>query len=137
MPSGHRKLYRKIIIITKPLTSPFDRGARPGCEALQFKASSVCCFYLWQREVEFSLLPCAAALPVAPVPSDGPSQGAPWPLVAILILFILFQFNLQTIENIKVYLHEKELWKKFHEAGTEMIITKAGRSVSIPGLFCF
>lgn len=25
-------------------------------------------------------------------------------------------------------LHEKELWKKFHEAGTEMIITKAGRS---------
>ncbi|XP_046279234.1 T-box transcription factor TBX4 isoform X1 [Marmota monax] len=34
---------------------------------------------------------------------------------------------LQTIENIKVGLHEKELWKKFHEAGTEMIITKAGR----------
>lgn len=34
----------------------------------------------------------------------------------------------QTIENIKVGLHEKELWKKFHEAGTEMIITKAGRS---------
>ncbi|TKC47244.1 hypothetical protein EI555_016757, partial [Monodon monoceros] len=33
----------------------------------------------------------------------------------------------QTIENIKVGLHEKELWKKFHEAGTEMIITKAGR----------
>ncbi|OWK57359.1 T-box transcription factor TBX4 [Lonchura striata] len=33
----------------------------------------------------------------------------------------------KTIENIKVYLHEKELWKKFHEAGTEMIITKAGR----------
>uniref|UniRef100_A0A452VB43 T-box transcription factor 4 n=1 Tax=Ursus maritimus TaxID=29073 RepID=A0A452VB43_URSMA len=32
-----------------------------------------------------------------------------------------------TIENIKVGLHEKELWKKFHEAGTEMIITKAGR----------
>ena len=25
-------------------------------------------------------------------------------------------------------LHEKELWKKFHEAGTEMSITKAGRS---------
>ncbi|XP_055476209.1 T-box transcription factor TBX4 isoform X1 [Psammomys obesus] len=33
----------------------------------------------------------------------------------------------QAIENIKVGLHEKELWKKFHEAGTEMIITKAGR----------
>ncbi|KAM3616089.1 uncharacterized protein V6R79_012166 [Siganus canaliculatus] len=33
----------------------------------------------------------------------------------------------QNIENIKVVLHEKELWKKFHEAGTEMIITKAGR----------
>uniref|UniRef100_A0A673ZWA5 T-box transcription factor 4 n=2 Tax=Salmo trutta TaxID=8032 RepID=A0A673ZWA5_SALTR len=33
----------------------------------------------------------------------------------------------QNIENIKVLLHERELWKKFHEAGTEMIITKAGR----------
>ncbi|KAM9319022.1 T-box transcription factor TBX4 [Pholidichthys leucotaenia] len=33
----------------------------------------------------------------------------------------------QNIENIKVMLHERELWKKFHEAGTEMIITKAGR----------
>ncbi|XP_013858202.1 T-box transcription factor TBX4 [Austrofundulus limnaeus] len=33
----------------------------------------------------------------------------------------------QSIENMKVVLHEKELWKKFHEAGTEMIITKAGR----------
>ncbi|CAL8336364.1 unnamed protein product [Boreogadus saida] len=32
----------------------------------------------------------------------------------------------QNIENIKVVLHERELWKKFHEAGTEMIITKAG-----------
>uniref|UniRef100_A0A4W5MGX0 T-box transcription factor 4 n=1 Tax=Hucho hucho TaxID=62062 RepID=A0A4W5MGX0_9TELE len=33
----------------------------------------------------------------------------------------------QNIENIKVLLHERELWKKFHEVGTEMIITKAGR----------
>ncbi|XP_060929617.1 T-box transcription factor TBX4 [Limanda limanda] len=33
----------------------------------------------------------------------------------------------QNIESIKVILHERELWKKFHEAGTEMIITKAGR----------
>ncbi|KAK2912257.1 T-box transcription factor TBX4 [Channa argus] len=33
----------------------------------------------------------------------------------------------QSIENIKVILHERELWKKFHEVGTEMIITKAGR----------
>lgn len=35
----------------------------------------------------------------------------------------------QNIENIKVVLHERELWKKFHEACTEMIITKAGRWV--------
>ncbi|XP_028320388.1 T-box transcription factor TBX4 [Gouania willdenowi] len=33
----------------------------------------------------------------------------------------------QNIEHIKVVLHERELWKKFNEAGTEMIITKAGR----------
>ncbi|XP_018603886.2 T-box transcription factor TBX4 [Scleropages formosus] len=38
----------------------------------------------------------------------------------------------QSIENIKVFLHERELWKKFHEAGTEMIITKAGRRM-FPG----
>lgn len=37
----------------------------------------------------------------------------------------------QNIENIKVSLHERELWKKFNEAGTEMIITKAGRSVTL------
>lgn len=37
----------------------------------------------------------------------------------------------QNIENIKVILHERELWKKFHEAGTEMIITKAGRLVKL------
>ncbi|XP_061103974.1 T-box transcription factor TBX4 [Conger conger] len=33
----------------------------------------------------------------------------------------------QNIKNIKVFLQERDLWKKFHEAGTEMIITKAGR----------
>ncbi|XP_010894640.4 T-box transcription factor TBX5b isoform X2 [Esox lucius] len=33
----------------------------------------------------------------------------------------------QGMEGIKVYLHEQELWEKFHEVGTEMIITKAGR----------
>ncbi|XP_023674433.2 T-box transcription factor TBX5-A [Paramormyrops kingsleyae] len=33
----------------------------------------------------------------------------------------------QGMEGIKVHLHERELWTKFHEVGTEMIITKAGR----------
>ncbi|CAB1319860.1 unnamed protein product [Coregonus sp. 'balchen'] len=33
----------------------------------------------------------------------------------------------QGMEGIKFYLHERELWEKFHEVGTEMIITKAGR----------
>ncbi|XP_067114675.1 T-box transcription factor TBX5-A isoform X1 [Osmerus mordax] len=33
----------------------------------------------------------------------------------------------QGMEGIKVYLHERDLWAKFHEVGTEMIITKAGR----------
>ncbi|KPP60228.1 hypothetical protein Z043_121787, partial [Scleropages formosus] len=36
-------------------------------------------------------------------------------------------FTQQGMEGIKVYLHERELWTKFHEVGTEMIITKAGR----------
>uniref|UniRef100_A0A3Q3XCN3 T-box domain-containing protein n=1 Tax=Mola mola TaxID=94237 RepID=A0A3Q3XCN3_MOLML len=39
-------------------------------------------------------------------------------------LFILF---LQGMEGIKVFLHDRELWTKFDEVGTEMIITKAGR----------
>lgn len=50
-------------------------------------------------------------------PSRGPARQTSFP-----------PSHPQTIENIKVGLHEKELWKKFHEAGTEMIITKAGRS---------
>ncbi|NXO00819.1 TBX5 factor, partial [Rhinopomastus cyanomelas] len=36
-------------------------------------------------------------------------------------------FTQQGMEGIKVFLHERELWLKFHEVGTEMIITKAGR----------
>ncbi|XP_054630911.1 T-box transcription factor TBX5b [Dunckerocampus dactyliophorus] len=33
----------------------------------------------------------------------------------------------QGMEGIKVYLHDRELWTRFDEVGTEMIITKAGR----------
>ncbi|XP_036791885.1 T-box transcription factor TBX5 isoform X2 [Oncorhynchus mykiss] len=33
----------------------------------------------------------------------------------------------QGMDGIKVYMQERELWDKFHEVGTEMIITKAGR----------
>lgn len=39
----------------------------------------------------------------------------------------MLYFVLKGMEGIKVYLHERELWTKFHEVGTEMIITKAGR----------
>lgn len=45
--------------------------------------------------------------------------------------------DLQNIENIKVVLHDRELWKKFHEAGTEMIITKAGRQEERHSIFHF
>lgn len=34
---------------------------------------------------------------------------------------------LQGMGSIKVVLHDRELWTKFDEVGTEMIITKAGR----------
>ncbi|XP_021331632.2 T-box transcription factor TBX5b isoform X1 [Danio rerio] len=37
------------------------------------------------------------------------------------------QLSQQSMEGIKVYLHEKDLWAKFHDVTTEMIITKAGR----------
>ena len=36
-------------------------------------------------------------------------------------------FSLQGMDGIKVFLHDRELWTKFDEVGTEMIITKAGR----------
>lgn len=53
----------------------------------------------------------------------------------MILLYLIRRFCVaslfQNIENIKVVLHERELWKKFHEAGTEMIITKAGRSVKM------
>lgn len=35
--------------------------------------------------------------------------------------------SLQGMEGIKVFLHDRELWTRFDEVGTEMIITKAGR----------
>lgn len=36
-------------------------------------------------------------------------------------------FSQQGMEGIKVFLHDRDLWTKFDEVGTEMIITKAGR----------
>ncbi|XP_056889965.1 T-box transcription factor TBX5-A-like isoform X2 [Takifugu flavidus] len=38
----------------------------------------------------------------------------------------------QGMEGIKVFLHDRDLWTKFDEVGTEMIITKAGRRM-FPG----
>ncbi|KXJ24600.1 T-box transcription factor TBX22 [Exaiptasia diaphana] len=35
------------------------------------------------------------------------------------------------LKNIKVELEGRDLWERFNELGTEMIITKAGRSFSI------
>ena len=43
----------------------------------------------------------------------------------------VFPALFQNIENIKAGLHEREPWKKPHEAGTEMIITIAGRLVKL------
>ncbi|XP_074077049.1 T-box transcription factor TBX4-like [Macrotis lagotis] len=69
----------------------------------------------------------------APAPAHGDQASAPEPalggqgLTGTPLSSPQGQDAEQTIENIKVTLHEKELWKKFHEAGTEMIITKAGR----------
>lgn len=47
-------------------------------------------------------------------------------VIACILLRITLIF-FKGMEGIKVYLHERELWMKFHEVGTEMIITKAGR----------
>ncbi|XP_030818584.1 T-box transcription factor TBX4 [Camarhynchus parvulus] len=81
---------------------------------------------------EKSLSETEEGFPTAPAPGHADtSAGSPVLVVAGGSSTPLSSPQLpdpeQTIENIKVYLHEKELWKKFHEAGTEMIITKAGR----------
>jgi len=34
-------------------------------------------------------------------------------------------------KNIKVTLDNRDLWRKFHSLGTEMIITKSGRSLAL------
>lgn len=39
----------------------------------------------------------------------------------------LSSLQLTNMDDIKVSLQDRELWRKFHEAGTEMIVTKAGR----------
>jgi hypothetical protein len=35
--------------------------------------------------------------------------------------------NCDELMNVDCFLETKELWEKFHELGTEMIITKTGR----------
>jgi T-box protein 20 len=35
--------------------------------------------------------------------------------------------NCEELEQIQCHLETKDLWEKFHELGTEMIITKTGR----------
>ncbi len=37
------------------------------------------------------------------------------------------QIKKETDSNVRVTLHNKDMWDKFHVVGTEMIITKAGR----------
>ena len=37
-------------------------------------------------------------------------------------------------KNIKISLENRDLWQKFHSLGTEMIITKTGRSVILKSL---
>ena len=41
------------------------------------------------------------------------------------------QMKKEQENNIRVTLHNKDMWDKFHAVGTEMIITKAGRYTPI------
>lgn len=45
-------------------------------------------------------------------------------LKVVSLFHVLFP---QSMEGIKIDLHEKDLWTRFHAVTTEMIITKAGR----------
>ena len=41
------------------------------------------------------------------------------------------QMKKEQDSNVRVALHNKEMWDKFHLVGTEMIITKAGRCICL------
>lgn len=83
-------------------------------------------FKLHQNAVHYCLLIAQNLLPL-------------WTTFALMFLLLFhvsqwmlwFYALLQNMENMKVVLHERELWRRFHEAGTEMIITKAGRLVTL------
>ena len=59
--------------------------------------------------------------------------GAGPSLAAVPLTAALLQRPLNSVRsdpNIKINLESEELWREFHQLGTEMIITKLGRSVS-------
>ncbi|XP_074029492.1 T-box transcription factor TBX20-like [Leptinotarsa decemlineata] len=41
--------------------------------------------------------------------------------------------NCEELLNVECHLETKDLWDKFHDLGTEMIITKTGRCSGLPG----
>ena len=47
------------------------------------------------------------------------------------------QMKKEQDSNVRVTLHNKDMWDKFHAVGTEMIITKAGRYVLFQNLIIF
>lgn len=77
---------------------------------------SFCAFYAWRIKQDNGcifvfLAECDEVLLESPRPS---SQGAPLLVSA-------------SGEEMRTDLQGSDLWKRFHEIGTEMIITKAGR----------
>lgn len=71
---------------------------------------AVCCY----SSVLISLLPGAAESEDALLESPQPTAGCTTSVAG-------------TGEETRVDLQGSDLWKRFHEIGTEMIITKAGR----------
>uniref|UniRef100_A0A4W6EPG2 T-box domain-containing protein n=1 Tax=Lates calcarifer TaxID=8187 RepID=A0A4W6EPG2_LATCA len=107
-PAGQYQSARVGLTLTAALTA--NRAAEDRCCEKQHsvsptqKVSKLCA--CWHLCVKFKQAPFTAKLRA---------------------LWTLRCFILKGMEGIKVYLHERELWMKFHEVGTEMIITKAGR----------
>ena len=58
----------------------------------------------------------------SPIADDGKSPKLELPEDAAEL-----QQRLKLKQNLKVELCSRDLWRKFHSLGTEMIITKAGR----------
>lgn len=86
-------------------------------------------FQISSGDINDTHLPCTSLEAQQPSPSVSPcrSSDSGSPVVPIEH----FTEDSPDLADVRCRLESKDLWKKFHELGTEMIITKSGRFVDL------